>query len=60
VLGVLMLFNALLHGAASVYLGRPAPGLYSSPLLAAASIALLLSTRSSARRPRPTEALRHE
>lgn len=40
-LGVLMTFNALGHLAGSVYYGRMLPGVYSSPLLLMASLALL-------------------
>jgi hypothetical protein len=42
---VLMLLNGLGHIAGSVYLGRLAPGVYSAPLLLAASIYLLRSVR---------------
>jgi hypothetical protein len=45
-LAILMIGNGLGHIAASIYLSRPAPGVLSAPLLLAASIALLLSTRS--------------
>jgi hypothetical protein len=38
---VLMLANALLHLGISLYLGKPIPGVYSSPLLLAASVYLL-------------------
>lgn len=41
--GVIMIGNGLLHVAASFYLARPAPGVYSAPLLAAAGIWLLIS-----------------
>jgi len=43
--GVLMLLNGLGHIAGSFYLGRPMPGVYSAPLLLAASIYLLWSVR---------------
>jgi len=42
-LGVLMTFNALQHMAGSVYVGRAMPGVYSSPVLLAASLWLLAS-----------------
>lgn len=45
-LGILMLANGLLHLIGSVYLGRFMPGVYSSPLLIAASIYLLVAIRS--------------
>jgi uncharacterized protein with HXXEE motif len=40
--GVLMLFNGLGHTLGSVYFGRLLPGVYSSPLLLAASVWLLI------------------
>jgi len=46
-LGVLMTFNALQHIAVSLYLGRAMPGVYSSPVLLAASLWLLVAARSS-------------
>lgn len=45
ILSVLMVFNGLGHAASSLYLGRPAPGVYSSPLLVAISVWLFLMTR---------------
>lgn len=48
-LGLLMTANALGHIAISAYLGQPAPGVYSSPVLLVASIALLFATRQDAR-----------
>ena len=45
VLGFFMIVNALQHIAASIYMGRAMPGVYSSPLLLACSIYLLLSVR---------------
>jgi hypothetical protein len=39
--GVLMLLNGLGHSVGSVYFGRLLPGVYSSPLLLAASLWLL-------------------
>jgi hypothetical protein len=44
ILAVMMLINGLQHIAASIYLGRWMPGVFSSPLLIAASIALLYHT----------------
>lgn len=40
--GVFMLGNGLLHFAGSYYLGRWMPGVYSAPLLLAASVWLLV------------------
>lgn len=42
---ILMLVNGLAHVAGSLYLQRLMPGLYSAPLLVAASIYLLVTTR---------------
>ncbi|MGH9936200.1 MAG: HXXEE domain-containing protein [Blastocatellia bacterium] len=42
---ILMLLNGMGHIAGSFYLGRLAPGVYSSPLLLAGSIYLLWSIR---------------
>ena len=44
-LGILMVGNALLHIGGAFYLGRPIPGVYSSPLLMAAAIYLLVCVR---------------
>ena len=44
-LGILMTFNAVQHFAGSIYLGRPLPGVYSSPILLAASLWLLHAAR---------------
>ena len=57
-LGVLMTLNALQHLAGSLYLRRPMPGVYSSPVLLAASLWLLRTARSltvsgSSQRPSP-------
>jgi uncharacterized protein with HXXEE motif len=43
VLGFFMIANGLQHIAGSIYMGRPMPGVYSSPLLLMCSIYLLLS-----------------
>ena len=43
-LAVLMVLNGLGHAASSLYLGRPAPGVYSSPLLVAVAVWLFVST----------------
>ncbi len=48
-LGALMALNALQHFAGSVYMGRPMPGVYSSPVLLAASLWLLVAARSLGR-----------
>jgi hypothetical protein len=45
VFAVLMLANGSLHITASVYLNRRMPGVYSSPLLLAASINLIVVVR---------------
>jgi hypothetical protein len=42
---ILMIVNGLGHFAGSVFLRRPMPGVYSSPLLLAAAIFLLVTTR---------------
>lgn len=48
ILAVLMVGNAFGHIGASIYLGRFAPGVYSSPVLLIAAVALLI-TASRAR-----------
>jgi hypothetical protein len=48
ILGVIMTGNAFGHLGASIYWGRPAPGVFSSPILLIAAIALLV-TASRAR-----------
>ena len=40
-----MLLNGLLHIAISIYMGKFMPGVYSSPLLLVASIALIVYTK---------------
>ncbi len=47
ILGVLMVANAFGHIGASVYLGKFAPGFYSSPVLLVAALALLITTYRS-------------
>ena len=42
-LGVLMIANATAHVVASAWLGEPAPGVFSSPLLVICAVALLFS-----------------
>jgi hypothetical protein len=50
-LAVIMIGNALGHIAASLYWGRLAPGVYSSPLLLLAALALLVTAlRAGAQR----------
>jgi hypothetical protein len=49
IFGTIMLLNGLGHVAGSFYLGRPMPGVYSSPLLLAASVYLL--SRSGRKTP---------
>ena len=46
VFGTLMLFNGLLHFSVSLYLRRPMPGVWSAPLLLAASGYLLWRLRA--------------
>ena len=43
ILAVLMIGNACGHLGASLYWGRPAPGVYSSPVLLIAAVALLIT-----------------
>ena len=43
VLAVLMVGNALGHFAGSLYMGRAVPGVYSSPVLLIAAVALLVT-----------------
>jgi hypothetical protein len=51
-LSVIMLFNGLLHIGGSIYLGRFMPGVYSSPILLAASAWLLINARRCRRPPK--------
>ena len=44
-LGVIMVLNGVGHLAGSIYLGRPMPGVYSSPLLLTAAAFLLTQAR---------------
>lgn len=46
-LGILMIANAIGHVAMSIWLGEFAPGVYSSPVLLAAAIALIVTTRQT-------------
>lgn len=41
-----MLLNGLLHIAISIYMGKLISGVYSSPVLLAASVALIVATRA--------------
>lgn len=43
-LGILMLANAMGHIGASFYWGKLVPGVYSSPILLVAALALLITT----------------
>lgn len=52
--GVIMLLNGLGHIGASIYFGRLMPGVYSAPLLLAASVYLLLSVITPAARSSAT------
>lgn len=45
VLATIMVINGIGHAAASLYWGIWAPGVYSSPVLLAAALALLVATR---------------
>ena len=47
VFGGVMVLVALGHVAVSVYMGYAAPGVYTSPILLAAAIWLLLKTRQA-------------
>ena len=49
-LGILMTANALGHAGASIYMAAPAPGVYSSPVLLAAALYLLISVHKARRR----------
>lgn len=49
VFAAVMLSNGLLHMAHSVFMQKLMPGVYSSPLLLAASIVLIVSTRAHKR-----------
>jgi hypothetical protein len=42
VFAIIMLLNGMMHFAGSFYLGRMMPGVYSSPLLLAGSVYLLV------------------
>ena len=53
-----MLLNGLLHIAGSLYMGTFMPGVYSSPLLIAASILLIIRTRAHSRALSRTSKLR--
>ena len=53
VFAVFMLINGLGHIAGSFYMREFMPGVYSSPLLLAASIALIVCTRAYSRSRRP-------
>jgi membrane-bound ClpP family serine protease len=44
-LGTIMLVNAVAHMAGSFILGRPMPGVYSSPLLLGGAILLIINAR---------------
>ena len=46
VFAAVMLLNGLLHIAVSLYMGKLISGVYSSPLLLAASVALIITTRA--------------
>lgn len=53
-----MFLNGLLHIAGSLYLGYLMPGVYSSPLLLAASVFLITTTRAYSRSREPSAAFR--
>jgi hypothetical protein len=46
VFAAVMLLNGLLHIAGSIYMGQLMSGVYSSPLLLAASVALIIQTQA--------------
>ncbi len=48
-LSVIMVINAFIHFAGTIYLGEAMPGVYSSPFLLVAAIYLLWSARNSHR-----------
>lgn len=50
-LGVLMTGNALGHIGGSIYLGKMAPGVFSSPVLLIAALALLIQIYGTRRNP---------
>jgi hypothetical protein len=50
-LSILMILNGLGHIGASLYWGTFAPGVYSSPILVLAAVALLVSTIQARREP---------
>ena len=50
-LSILMILNGLGHMGASLYWGTFAPGVYSSPILVLAAVALLVSTIQAPREP---------
>ena len=49
VFAIFMLINGLAHIAISIYMRELMPGVYSSPLLLAASVALIIYTRAYSR-----------
>jgi hypothetical protein len=48
-LALIMIINGLMHAVGSVYYAEPIPGLYSSPVLVAASLWLLIQLRRAHR-----------
>ena len=46
VFAIVMLLNGLLHIAWTIYVWKLMPGVYSSPLLLVASVALIVYTRA--------------
>ncbi len=46
-LAILMIANGLMHAAGSIYSGKAMPGVYSSPVLIASSIWLLVQLRQT-------------
>jgi Protein of unknown function with HXXEE motif len=58
VFAAVMLLNGLLHIAGSIYTGKFMPGVYSSPLLLAASVFLIASTLAYSRSREPSVASR--
>jgi hypothetical protein len=52
-LSVIHIANALGHGLTSLWLGRPAPGVWSAPLLAASAVWMLMVVQRVRRAPMP-------
>ena len=55
VLGIIMVFNALIHIIASIYMNSLMPGVYSSPFLLACSIYLLMAAGQVGKKTAPAD-----